>query len=71
MGKKEMVKIISRKDVALEYIRILELEQDYLLGSLYEAVENDDTSQKTRLNKDLKENVKELKKTRNLLKQIG
>lgn len=60
--EKKMVKIVTRKAITLEYISVLELERDYLLGSLYDAMVNKNTKEKRDCKKRLKEIHKEIAK---------
>ncbi|ANU19765.1 hypothetical protein BBI15_05850 [Planococcus plakortidis] len=52
---KQMIQIIRKADVEKEYINTLKLELDYELATLYDAMQQDDSSQKEKSKKRLAE----------------
>lgn len=50
-----MIQIIRKADVEKEYINTLKLELDYELATLYDAMQQDDSSQKEKSKKRLAE----------------
>lgn len=57
---KQMIKIIRKVDVEKQYAKILSLELDYELATLYDALQNSDTSQQEKSKKRLSEIHSEL-----------
>ncbi|MGE7946499.1 hypothetical protein [Lysinibacillus sp. NPDC093688] len=53
--KKPFIKIIRKVDIERQYRHMLELEQDYELASLYQALKDDDAAEIIRSKKRLKE----------------
>ena len=52
---KQMIHIIRKADVEKEYINVLKLELDYELLSLFDAMQQNDDSQKEKSKKRLQE----------------
>lgn len=52
---KQMIQIIRKADVEKEYINTLKLELDYELATLYDAMQQNDSSQKDKSKKRLAE----------------
>ncbi|QMT16419.1 hypothetical protein H1Q58_10575 [Planococcus maritimus] len=52
---KQMIQIIRKADVEKEYINTLKLELDYELATLYDAMQQNDGSQKDKSKKRLAE----------------
>ncbi|MBU9672197.1 hypothetical protein KQ939_04255 [Planococcus sp. CP5-4] len=52
---KQMIQIIRKADVEKEYINTLKLELDYELATLYDAMQQNDSSQKDKSKKRLTE----------------
>ena len=52
---KQMIQIIRKADVEKEYIHTLKLELDYELATLYDAMQQNDSSQKDKSKKRLAE----------------
>ncbi|KYG59092.1 hypothetical protein [Planococcus maritimus] len=52
---KQMIQIIRKADVEKEYINTLKLELDYELATLYDAMQQNDDSQKDKSKKRLAE----------------
>ena len=57
---KQMIHIIRKADVEKEYINVLKLELDYELLSLFDAMQQNDDSQKEKSKKRLQEIYVEL-----------
>jgi hypothetical protein len=57
---KQVVHIIRKADVEKEYIKLLNLELDYELATLYDAVQQDDVKQKMKCKRRLMEIHREL-----------
>ena len=57
---KQMIQIIRKADVEKEYINTLKLELDYELATLYDAMQENDSSQKDKSKKRLAEIQAEL-----------
>lgn len=57
---KQVVHIIRKADVEKEYIKLLNLELDYELATLYDALQQDDEKQKMKSKKRLMEIHREL-----------
>ncbi len=57
---KQVVHVIRKADVEKEYVKVLHLELDYELATLFEAVQQDDTKQIMKSKKRLQEIHREL-----------
>jgi hypothetical protein len=57
---KQVVHVIRKADVEREYVKLLNLELDYELATLFDAVQEDDAKQKMKSNKRLMEIYHEL-----------
>lgn len=59
---KQIVHVIRKADVEKEYVKILRLELDYELATLYDAMENDNDKERQKSKKRLYEIHQELEK---------
>ncbi|MFC5588574.1 hypothetical protein ACFPRA_06735 [Sporosarcina soli] len=57
---KQVVHVIRKADVEKEYVKLLNLELDYELATLFDAIQEDDAEQKLKSNKRLMELHREL-----------
>ena len=57
---KQVVHVIRKADVEKEYVKLLNLELDYELATLFDAIQEDDTKQKSKSNSRLVEIHREL-----------
>jgi len=57
---KQVVHIIRKADIEKEYVKVLHLELDYELATLFDAIEQDDGKQKMRSENRLREIHREL-----------
>ncbi|MCG7334203.1 hypothetical protein MHZ95_02790 [Sporosarcina sp. ACRSM] len=57
---KQVVHVIRKADVEKEYVKLLNLELDYELATLFDAIQEDDAEQKSKSNKRLMELHREL-----------
>lgn len=57
---KQVVKMIRKSDIEKQYMRMLELELDYELATLYDAMQQNDAKDIVRSKKRLAEIQKEL-----------
>lgn len=57
---KQVVHVIRKADVEKEYVKLLNLELDYELATLFDAIQEDDTEQKSKSNNRLMEIHREL-----------
>lgn len=60
MGRRKMTKIIRKADVIKERKKVLELEIDYELSSLYQAMQKEDENEVEKCKNRLKEIQEEL-----------
>lgn len=64
------IKLITQKDIYKEMLRILELDLDYELATLYDALETDDKKQIKKSKKRLNEIRKEMSSVNKDLKEL-
>lgn len=57
---KQVVHVIRKADVEKEYVKVLRLELDYELATLFEAIQQDDAKQIMKSKKRLQEIHREL-----------
>ena len=57
---KQVVHIIRKADVEKEYVKLLQLELDYELATLHDAVQHDDAKQKMKSKNRLRDIHREL-----------